>query len=94
MRAQHLKRLNRRYVVLSNDVLAWYDSETAAEPKNSLSLAGAVARVGAPTSASESNTGRFAFTVTFPPSAQHAPLYLEAETEGERDAWLAVLTHD
>ena len=34
---------------------------------------------------------RYAFIVEFAEEVNHAPLYLEAETEAERAAWLAVL---
>ena len=88
---QHMRRLNRRYVVLTNGVLAWFDSDAAIKPMNKMPVAGAIALAVAPLSATESSTGRFAFTVTFAPSAQHAPLYLEAETESERNAWLGAL---
>ena len=85
---QHLRAMKRRYVVLSGGVLAWYASEDATKPYNALPMADAVAQAReAPREPRE----RFAFTITLPPSARRPPLYFEASTERERDAWLAVL---
>ena len=89
---QHTRGISRapkrRYVVLSDGVLSWYDSEKATKPNNALPITDSVTKIAPAPSAGRQ---RFAFTITFPASAQHAPIHLEAETEGEREAWLAVL---
>ena len=85
--------MNRRFVVKAGTKLAWADREGAV-PKNQLSLVGATSypceqeRVRV---RPESPVKRYAFIVEFAEETDHAPIYLEAKSEAERNAWLAVL---
>ena len=80
-----------RYLVLSGNVLAWYESEETTKPKSSMSLIGSTAAAAvAVSSARSSNTERFGFTVTISAPAPREA-YFEANTEAERDTWLRML---